>query len=136
MCNLFPSHFFLTVLLLHLVGVVSFVRLNPGRKDCNSGGWQSHHYRVGGPAGDRALHEPAAQSRKQQSHPGYHDHTGGSAEPQAGQDTVIYTYYKIAEVKFETKIKYELSFALQFMSLLATIVEYKASFSKPMLILI
>lgn len=71
--------------LLHLLGLVSFVRLDPGREDDHSGGWQSDHHWVGGPAGDRPLYEPAAQSGKQQSHPGYHDHTGGFAEPQAGQ---------------------------------------------------
>lgn len=51
---------FLSLLSLPFQGVVSFVRLHPGREDYHSGGWQSDHHRAEGPAGDGPLHEPPA----------------------------------------------------------------------------
>lgn len=84
---MFFVHFFPSC---HLLGAVSSVGCNPGREDDHSGGRQSDHHRARGPASDRPLHEPAAQSREQQGHPGDHNHTRGSAEPQTGQHAARY----------------------------------------------
>lgn len=68
-----------------LSGAVASVRLNPGGEDYHGAGRQSDHHGTGGPAGDGSLHEPATQPGQQQSRPGHHDHTGGSAEPETGE---------------------------------------------------
>ena len=67
-----------------VTGVFSTVWHNLGKNNHQSRGWQSDHFRVGGPSGYRPLHDFTAKHWKQQGHPGYHDRTGGSTEPQTG----------------------------------------------------
>lgn len=94
---------------LAVVGVVSSVRLHPGREDDHGGGRQGVGHRVAAAAGLGSVHEHAAQSRQQPSDRRNNYNSGGSAEPQAGQNaaassdkcSAVFTFYLLKDHECE-----------------------------------